>query len=121
VSDFVQSLADVIPSHLRNEVERELRMGFNVMRVKAVAEAKQTAVFHNANEARSIDGVGEKLGSIPGDAYHYWGQRLGYECWDDDQFVREFFRDNPETAVRNRVKRAVSNGAIFTADGHLIP
>lgn len=120
MSDFVQSLADVIPSNLRNEVERELRLGFNMSRIKASAEAQQIAVFHNAHEAKAIEGIGQKLGSIPGDAYHYWGQRLGYECWDDKQFVEEFFKHNPETAVRNRVKRTVVNGAIFSASGHLI-
>jgi hypothetical protein len=33
--------------------------------------------------------------------YHYWGQRLGYECWDDPQFVRELKRDNEVVRVRN--------------------
>jgi hypothetical protein len=120
MSDFVQSLADVIPSHLRNEVERELRLGFHANRVKASADAQQIAVFHNAHEAKAIEGVGQKLGSIPADAYHYWGQRLGYECWDDKQFMTEFFQQNPETAVRNRVKRTTVGGAIFSASGHLI-
>lgn len=36
--------------------------------------------------------------------YHYWGQRLGYECWSDATFVREFKRDNPEVRVRSRVE-----------------
>jgi hypothetical protein len=34
--------------------------------------------------------------------YHYWGQRLGYDCWDDEQFVKEFLRDNPECRVENK-------------------
>lgn len=41
--------------------------------------------------------------------YHYWGQRLGYECWDNEEFVREFLRDNPECRVRSR-SRNVSVG-----------
>lgn len=35
-------------------------------------------------------------------SYHYWGQRLGYECWDDPQFIREYKRDNPECRVKTR-------------------
>ncbi|HYD00306.1 MAG TPA: hypothetical protein VEB22_03700 [Phycisphaerales bacterium] len=35
-------------------------------------------------------------------SYHYWGNRLGYECWDDRQFVAEYKRDNPECRVRLR-------------------
>ena len=38
---------------------------------------------------------------IPNIAYHHWGQRLGYECWDDAGFVFEFLRDNPQCRVQN--------------------
>ncbi len=34
-------------------------------------------------------------------SYHYWGQRLGYQCWRDGQFVAEYLRDNPEARVKN--------------------
>ena len=40
--------------------------------------------------------------------YHYWGQRLGYECWEDEQFVREFLRDNPECRVKSRSGKIMS-------------
>lgn len=33
--------------------------------------------------------------------YHAWGQREGYDCWDDKNFVREMLRDNPECRVRS--------------------
>lgn len=36
--------------------------------------------------------------------FHYWGQRLGYECWEDtgkNGFVTELIRDNPEIRVKN--------------------
>lgn len=33
-------------------------------------------------------------------SYTYWGDRLGYECWDNDQFVAEYKRDNPESRVK---------------------
>ena len=36
---------------------------------------------------------------IPRVAYDAWGRKLGYECWDDAQFVHEFLRDNPECRV----------------------
>lgn len=34
-------------------------------------------------------------------SYHYWGQRLGYQCWEDNQFKAEYCRDNPEARVKN--------------------
>lgn len=85
----------------------------------ARAEAKQLAVYGNANAASSIDGVGQMTARIPPSSYHYWGKRLGYDCWNDDQFLREFLRDNPEVAVRNYTKKTVVNGAILTPDGFI--
>lgn len=117
--DLYESLAECIPPHLLREVERELIRGFDMQRVRATAEAKQSAYFRNQAEAHSIDGIGQLDMQIPLDAFHYWGQRLGYECWDDETFKREFKRDNPEVAVRNYAKKTVVNGAIFTADGYL--
>ena len=119
MSDIIQSLADAIPSHLRNRVERELINGWRMSEVKAQATAKQSAVFNHSNEAHNIDGVGRLKARIPVEAWHYWGQRLGYECWEDNQFLDEFLRDNPETAIRNYAKRTVVNGALFTGDGYL--
>ena len=38
-------------------------------------------------------------------SYHYWGRRLGYECWDDKSFVREYLRDNPAARVKSMSNR----------------
>lgn len=38
-------------------------------------------------------------------SYHYWGQRLGYQCWDDPQFVREYKRDNEAARVKSTSDR----------------
>lgn len=48
-------------------------------------------------------------------SYHYWGKRLGYECWDDAQFRREYKRDNPAARVRSESNRLV------VAAPHLAP
>lgn len=120
MSDIIQSFADVIPSHLRKEVERELISGWRVQEAASYHQAKQFAAFNHANAAKSIEGVGEMVARIPLSAIHYWGQRLGYDCWDDETFVREYIRDNPEVAVNNRIKRTVVNGAVLTADGYLV-
>lgn len=121
MADFIQSLSEVIPPDLRKRVEEELLHGWRKQEVGAKAEAKQLAIFGNANAARSIDGVGELKARIPSAAFHYWGVRLGYECWQDKQFLKEFVRDNPEVAVKNRMKRTMVNGAagIFDSSGFL--
>jgi hypothetical protein len=121
VADFIESLADAIPSDIRKDVERELLHGWRMQEVGAKADAKQLAIYNNAREAKPIEGVGQLRCRIPVSAYHYWGKRLGYECWQDKQFLDEFERDNPEVAVRNRVKRTMVGGAkgIFDANGFL--
>lgn len=49
---------------------------------------------------------GEKKFTIPATSYHYWGKRLGYECWSDAQFVNEFLRDNPQCRVKAKSSKA---------------
>lgn len=47
-------------------------------------------------------------------SYHYWGQRLGYECWEDRQFRREYLRDNPAARVKTTSSPTLSlAGAAF--------
>lgn len=120
MSDIIQSFADAIPSHLRKEMERELITGWRMQEAASYHQAKQFAAFNHANAAKSIDGVGELKARIPISAIHYWGNRLGYECWNDEQFVNEYIKDNPEIAVNNRIKRTTVNGAVFTGDGYLV-
>lgn len=62
------------------------------------------------------DGGGEVTMQVHKTSYHYWGQRLGYECWDDPQFVREYLRDNPEARVRS-----TSNRTVLTVNGRRSP
>lgn len=119
--DPEQELANQIDQlGLYKQVKEELLRGFNAERNLAKIEAIRHGQFNQRNEARSVEGIGQKIGTIPPTAFHYWGQRLGYECWEDKQFVLEFLRDNPETAVNNYCKRSVVQGAVFTADGRIL-
>lgn len=50
--------------------------------------------------------------------FHYWGSRLGYECWKDKGFVEEFLRDNPECRVKTEEgSPVITAGALFDASG----
>lgn len=58
------------------------------------------------------EGLGQKMGSIPGRVYHRW-QLMLPGCWQDKNFVLEFLQDNPgcrapgyratPTSIRNGV------------------
>lgn len=49
---------------------------------------------------RSVNGLGRVRMEVSADVYHYWGQRLGYACWRDGEFLRAMERDNPELRVQ---------------------
>jgi hypothetical protein len=50
-----------------------------------------------------IDGVGGEVQfMVHPVSWHYWGGRLGYRCWQDAGFIREYLRDNPAARVKSR-------------------
>lgn len=65
MSDFIQDLSEVIPPHLRKRVQEELLRGWRMEEVKAQSSAKQAAVYNHANEAHSIEGIGQLKARIP--------------------------------------------------------
>ena len=65
----------------------------------APAVQAQIAAEHN-QQHRSVDGLGRLRMVVSPDAFHYWGRRLGYECWRDKAFLNEFERDNPAVRVK---------------------
>jgi len=94
-------------SELPPEVRRELVDGRHAREVAALQEThihqqKLAQQLHSEglDERRAMEGIGAVKLEITPQAYHYWGQRLGYECWKDPQFLREFERDNPAARVR---------------------
>ena len=91
------------------QLEKELKAGFQRNRVRAEIEAKQNAAA-NKQRHKSVEGLGQLMARIPGDAYHFWGQKLGYGCWEDKGFLREFLRDNPELRVNSGGTKEISVG-----------
>lgn len=95
-----------------NGVIQELQQGRLFGLLKAKREQNLAA---QAGYERRVMKHGEVKFSIHPKFYHYWGQRLGYQCWDDPQFVREFLRDNPECRVKNISSKIMSGWMPGTA------
>jgi len=87
---------------LTDDVVRELREG---RMLKLIEAQKLQLMAAKAGGERYTMACGEMAFQIMPEFFHYWGQRLGYECWDNKQFVREFLRDNPECRVKNRSRK----------------
>ena len=89
-----------IDGELAKEVEQELRTGWLKNQIEAKVHAQKIAKTNQIRH-KSIDGLGQLRARIPLTAVHFWGQKLGYECWNDQAFMDEFLRDNPELEVNS--------------------
>jgi len=89
---------DVGELELTDALIAELNTGRQASLVMAEREQRLAAAIQG--ERRRLD-FGEMKFQVHSRFYHYWGQRLGYQCWKDPQFVREFLRDNPECRIKN--------------------
>lgn len=79
---------------------RKGRVARDVMTLKNQPAIQAGIAREFQTDNRSIPVLGRLRMAVSADAFHYWGQRLGYECWRDPQFLREFERDNPAVRVK---------------------
>lgn len=101
LQDVPEDVMEMVKANLRDMAEAQL----------AVAEEKQrkAAAWHQqmrTHEATTVDGVGQLIMRITPEAFHYWGQRLGYNCWGDGTFRKEFLRDNESVRVKYQPRTA---------------
>jgi hypothetical protein len=74
---------------------------------KAHAEMAEAAAAQGERRfLQAPDGFGGEVGMmVHPESFHYWGQRVGYGCWSDAGFVREYLRDNPAARVKNHSRQ----------------
>jgi hypothetical protein len=91
-------MLDSMPDEIRRGIEDEIRNGWQ--REAAMAEVNNRMQgVENRTEHRSIEGLGRLRMQVDPTSYNFWGQKLGYECWRDKQFLREYERDTPDARV----------------------
>lgn len=98
-----------LDAKLADQLDKELRVGWNQNRVQAEIEAKRIGEI-NKQRHKSVEGLGQLKARIPMTAFHFWGQKLGYGCWNDQAFMDEFLRDNPELKVNSGGTKEISVG-----------
>jgi hypothetical protein len=105
------ALIDLAPDMPAEDAVELLGVTFEQLAAELEYRAKQKhaqclrdiAVSQKASGQRKFlrgDGGGEVEMMIHPTSYHYWGQRLGYECWDDPQFRREYRRDVEASRIK---------------------
>lgn len=92
-----------IPQAVKDLVQEKLR--YRWLQKAKLAEQEQTLAAKFGGERCCLE-MGETTMIVHPFFFHYWGERLGYECWDDEQFVAEFKRDNESVRVKNRSRHA---------------
>ena len=93
-------IVDALPGHLVNDFIEEIKTGWLRERVHAEINNKRLgAANHREHTRKSVDGLGRLRMEVDPTSYHFWGHKLGYECWKDKGFLREYERDNPECRV----------------------
>ena len=78
----------------------ELRRGDEVQKVLAKGRQERLAKSVDRLARARMDGIGQMIMRVDASAYHAWGTRLGYECWKDKGFRREYARDNEAVRVK---------------------
>ena len=99
-SDILVNAVEALPGDLKKAVIEEFRTGISKQIVDATIEQRRIAKDNNAHDFRSIEGIGRLRMRIDPTLYHKWGQKYGYDCWKDNQFLNEIERDNPEVRVK---------------------
>jgi hypothetical protein len=97
-AEMVCAALGITLEDLMRELQYRQRKKESKMRKRMALAAKAGGVRRMLKDTG--DGGGYQDMMIDPISYHYWGQRLGYECWDDAQFIREYKRDNPESRVK---------------------
>lgn len=74
-----------------------------------IAEAEQAEIARLAGQEVRMFELGQQVLQVTPESFDYWGLRLGYDCWHDKQFRREYARDNDAARVKS-VSRKIRSG-----------
>jgi hypothetical protein len=98
----------------REDVLRELQ--YRAAKKREMMLKRMAAAQRAGGERRILRTADGDLGAvemmIDPVSYHYWGQRLGYKCWEDEQFRREYLRDNDVARVKTHGKCGAETAAM---------
>jgi hypothetical protein len=100
-SSVLAHALDDLPGELRRAVINEFSTGIQKDWVQAGIQQKRIAADTRSTDIKSVDGIGRLRMRVDPTLYHAWGQKYGYDCWRDSQFLREVERDNPAVRVNS--------------------
>tara|TARA_R100001463_G_scaffold47620_1_gene96628 strand:+ start:28585 stop:29004 length:420 start_codon:yes stop_codon:yes gene_type:complete len=100
-----EGLSDEMASLVGQALQRQLAREYQSSRVNqsgGLAKAGKTEAYTTS--------IGQHKARIEPTSYHYWGKRLGYDCWSDRKFIKEYLRDNPESRIKSKGSKKAQAG-----------
>ena len=73
-----EGLSDEMASLVGDSLRKRLAREHNASRVN-----QSEVVAREARNESRTSGIGQHRARIESTSYHYWGKRLGYDCWND--------------------------------------
>jgi hypothetical protein len=93
-------------TNITREVMEELQHGRLMQQVQAEKNQKLIAqANHRLGDRRNLN-FGRLRLQVDEEVYHYWGQRLGYMCWKDKEWLNWFEKNNESARVKSRSTNA---------------
>lgn len=87
-------------------VVEEIRSGLNVEKVLMEEQMARNAKYEEAiTDARTVDGLGQRVGVIPSRVYFRWIHQEGADFWRDPKNREKFFKDNPQCRAAKPQKK----------------
>lgn len=84
----------------RKAVANEFRTGAMKELVQSgTNHAKIALENHRQMKFRSVEGMGRLRLRVDPYHYHHYGQKYGYACWRDKEFLRDVEKKHPELKV----------------------
>lgn len=99
------SLAASVGLQGLNQLREDLHRGFQARAVLAeAAMAREKAEIESAPLVTN-EGNYRPRTVVSAESFHYWGQRLGYDCWSDPEFLKDYERDNPAAKINAKMSK----------------
>jgi len=86
-------IVTTLPESFLKEFEQEVMGTIPTEKVQAQLREAEIGRYLVREGSVAVQGLGQKLGEIDPRVWHRWNQEHP-GCWQDKQFVHEFFADN---------------------------
>lgn len=98
----LRSIKEVRDSEITAAMEREIRTGFFFEKARQDARRKAAAMEARQHDPRKTAGrMGKPVLVVPGREFFRIQEQYGKEAWNNDEFIRDYQRLEPDAKIAN--------------------